>query len=105
MRKMHRAQILIDPEQHQALAEIARQEGTSISEIVRIAVHHWLAEHHEDQVLRRQMDALAEIDRHRQAILERRDGKPLEDDLTETIEQMREERDGELFTSALGHRR
>jgi hypothetical protein len=65
MGKMHRAQILIDPEQHQSLAEIAQQEGTSISEIVRRAVHHWLAERHEEQVLRRQMDALQEIGQHR----------------------------------------
>jgi hypothetical protein len=105
MGKMHRAQILIDPEQHQALAEIAQQEGTSISEIVRLAVHHWLAERHEDQVLRRQMDALAEIVRHRHAILDRRGGKPLEIDLAETIKQMREERDGELSTSTLSNRR
>jgi hypothetical protein len=81
MGKMHRAQILIDPEQHQALAEIAQQEGTSISEIVRHAVQHWLAERHEDQVLHRQMDALEEINRHRQLILDRRDGKALEHDL------------------------
>ena len=105
MGKMHRAQILIDPEQHQALAEIAQQEGASISEIVRLAVHKWLAERHEDQVLRRQMDALAEIGRHHHAILDRRGGKPLEIDLAEIIEQIREERDGELFTSAPSHRR
>ena len=105
MGKMHRAQILIDPEQHQSLAEIAQQEGTSISAIVRRAVHHWLAERHEEQVLRRQMDALQEIGQHRQAILDRRAGKPLEIDLVEIVEQMREERDGELFTSVLGNRR
>jgi hypothetical protein len=105
MGKMHRAQILIDPEQHQALADIAQQEGTSISEIVRLAVHKWLAERHEDQVLRRQMDALEEINRHRQLILDRRDGKGLEHDLDELIEQIREERDGELITSSLSHRR
>jgi len=105
MRKMHRAQILIDPEQHQALAEIAQQEGTSISEIVRHAVRHWLAERHADQVLRRQMDALEEINRNRQLILDRRDGKALEHDLDELIEQMQEERDGELITGSLSHRR
>jgi hypothetical protein len=104
MGKMHRAQILIDPEQHQSLVEIAQQEGTSISAIVRRAVHHWLAERHEEQVLRRQMDALQEIGRHRQAILDRRGDKPLEIDLVELIEQMREERDGELLTSGLGNR-
>jgi hypothetical protein len=105
MGKMHRAQILIDPEQHQTLAEIAQQEGTSISAIVRVAVHHWLAERQEEQVLRHQMDALEEIGRHRQAILDRRAGKPLEIDLAEIIKQIREERDDELFTSAVGNRR
>jgi hypothetical protein len=105
MGKMHRAQILIDPEQHQSLVEIARQEGTSISAIVRRAVHHLLAERHEEQVLRRQMDALQEIGRHRQANLDRRGDKPLETDLVELIEQMREERDGELITGSLSSRR
>jgi hypothetical protein len=94
MGKMHRAQILIDPEQHQTLGEI-----------VRIAVHHWLAERHDDQVLSRQMYALGKMDRHRQAILDCRGGKHLEVDLAEMIEQKWEERDGELFTSALRHRR
>jgi hypothetical protein len=42
-----------------------------------------------------------EIGRHRQAILDRRGGKPLEIDLAEMIEQMREERDGELITGSL----
>jgi hypothetical protein len=87
------------------LAEIAQHEGTSISEIVRRSVHCWLAERHDEQVLRRQMDALQEIDRHRQAILDRRGDKPLEIDLVELIEQMRKERDGELITSTLRHRR
>ena len=44
MSKMHRAQILLDPEQHDALAEIAQRDGTSISEIVRTAVNAWLEE-------------------------------------------------------------
>lgn len=32
---MYRAQILLEPEQHQALVEIARRENRSISEIAR----------------------------------------------------------------------
>ncbi len=32
---MYRAQILLDPEQHKALAEIARQEKRSLSDVVR----------------------------------------------------------------------
>lgn len=101
---MHRAQILLEPDQHQKLAEIARREGTSISEIVRVAVSQWLEERDEGEVLRRQLEALKQVAQHRQAILARRDGKPLEVDLAETLEQMREERDGELLASS-GHRR
>ena len=49
MNKMHRAQILLEPDQHQKLAEIAQQEGTSISEIVRTAVQEWLDERKDDE--------------------------------------------------------
>jgi len=103
MNKMHRSQILLEPDQHQKLADIAQREGTSISEIVRVAVSQWLAERREDEVLRRRMEALGQIDQHRQAILTRRNGKPLEIDLTTAIEQMREERDDELLGNAFGN--
>jgi len=32
---MYRTQILLDPEQHKTLVEIARQEKSSLSEVVR----------------------------------------------------------------------
>ena len=32
---MYRTQILLDPEQHKALAEIARRENRSLSDVVR----------------------------------------------------------------------
>lgn len=99
MGKMHRAQILLEPDQHKKLAEIARREGASISEIVRTAVKQWLAERSEDEVLRRRLEELGLVEQHRQAILARRNGKPLEIDLTAAIEQMREERDDELLAS------
>ena len=66
---------------------------------------HWLAVRREDQVLRNQMDTLTEIGQHRHSILDRHGEKPLEIDLAEIIIQMREERDDELFTSAVGNRR
>src|SRR3990172_8933886 len=102
MNKMHRAQILLEPNQHQKLAEIARREGTSISEIVRSAVQEWLDERGDDEVLRRRLEALEQVAQHRQAILARRNGEPLEIDLAATIERMREERDDELIASAFG---
>ncbi len=97
MDKMHRAQILLEPEQHQELAEIARESGTSISEIVRRAVRRWLDERSEEGALRQRLEALEQVRSHRAEILRRRDGKALEIDLAEMIEQMREQRDDELL--------
>jgi hypothetical protein len=104
MNKMHRAQILLEPDQHQQLAEIAQHEGTSISEIVRTAVQEWLDERKDDEILRQRLEALDLIDQHRQAILTRRKGKPLEIDLATTIEQVRGKRDNELINAATKHR-
>jgi len=44
MSKLYRAQILLESEQHQVLAEIAEHEGRSISDLVREIVRHHLAE-------------------------------------------------------------
>ena len=77
MQKMHRAQILLDPEQHHTLGEIAQREGTSISEIVRTAVDQWLNERKENDVARLRLEALEQIAQHHQAILGRRNGRPL----------------------------
>lgn len=94
----YRAQILLEPEQHAALRDVAEQEGRSISDVVRMAVSQWLDERRVDESLRRRLQALEQIEQHRQAILARRNGDPLEIDLAETIKQIREERDDELLT-------
>jgi predicted DNA-binding protein len=44
MSTLYRAQILLESEQHQALAQIAEQEGRSISDLVREIVEQHLAE-------------------------------------------------------------
>ena len=44
MSTLHRAQLLLESEQHEALADIAKQEGRSISDLVREIVRHHLAE-------------------------------------------------------------
>ena len=44
MSTLYRAQLLLEYEQHQALAEIAQQEGRSISDLVREIVGLHLAE-------------------------------------------------------------
>jgi hypothetical protein len=103
MSKMHRAQILLDPEQHNALAEIARQDGTSISEIVRMAVETWLEERQQDESMRKQLESLDTIQAHRQALLDRRDGQPLNFDPADLIERMREEHGDELLSSVFNN--
>ena len=40
----YRAQILLEPEQHQALAEIARRQNRSLSDVVREMVDRELAD-------------------------------------------------------------
>jgi Arc/MetJ-type ribon-helix-helix transcriptional regulator len=44
MNTLHRAQILLESEQHQALADIAEQEGRSISDLVREIIRLHLAD-------------------------------------------------------------
>jgi Arc/MetJ-type ribon-helix-helix transcriptional regulator len=41
---MHRTQILLKPHQYEALKARARQEGKSLSEVIRIAVSQWLGD-------------------------------------------------------------
>ena len=46
MSTLHRAQLLLESEQHQALAEMAEQEGRSISDLVREIIRQHFAERH-----------------------------------------------------------
>jgi hypothetical protein len=60
MSTLHRAQLLLESEQHQALAEIAEQEGRSISDLVREIVRQHLAERQQQA---QQLTALQAIER------------------------------------------
>lgn len=60
MSTLHRAQLLLESEQHQALAEIAEQEGRSISDLVREIVRQHLDERHQRA---QQLTALQAIER------------------------------------------
>ena len=102
MNKMHRAQILLEHNQHQQIAEIAERENTSISELVRQAVDQFLLERNEGEALKKHLSAFQEIAQHYQAILNRRGGSPLDFDTTILIEQIRNERDQEQYHSSLG---
>ncbi|MFC2037377.1 ribbon-helix-helix protein, CopG family [Chloroflexota bacterium] len=60
MSTLHRAQLLLESEQHAALAEIAEQEGRSISDLVREIVRRHLAERAEEAKI---LTALQAIER------------------------------------------
>ena len=66
----YRAQILLEPEQHAALAEVARREDRSLSDLVREIVNKWLEEQDRQAKLTRELQALEELTRMRLAIQE-----------------------------------
>ncbi len=95
-RRMQRTQLLLEPEQHYALAEIARKEGRSISDVVREMVQRQIEQRRETARadLERRLEALQRIRRHRDEVVERRGGRPVDLDVASLIRQVREERDG-----------
>lgn len=64
----YRAQILLEPEQHAALAEIAQSENRSISDLVREIVRQWLEQHDEQGIWDQRMDALHQLTQIRERI-------------------------------------
>lgn len=99
MGRLYRTQILLDPEQHKTLAEIARREGRSISEVVREMIGRQLEERESDSQaqINRRLAALERIRENRDKILQRRGGVPIDIDTVELIHRIREERDAEIL--------
>jgi len=59
--RLHRAQILLEADQHRALARIAEQEGRSISDVVREIVQYHLAEKDHEARLLSELRALERL--------------------------------------------
>ena len=57
--RLYRAQLLLQPSQHQRLREIAEREGKSISEVARGVIHRGLEAMTEDEDSRRSHQAAA----------------------------------------------
>ena len=96
--RMQRTQILLEPEQHRALADLARTEGRSLSDIVREFITAQLAHRARDHSAQRQrqLASLEQIRTHRQAIQARHGEKVNLPDPVELLDQLRDERDAEL---------
>ncbi len=100
--RLQRTQILLEPEQHRALAELASVEGRSISDLVRELIAEQLAQRAQDRAAqrRRQLAGLEAIRGHREAIRQRRGAEAGLPDPSSLIDQLREERDAELTAAA-----
>ena len=95
----YRAQILLEPEQHKKLTEIAAQAGRSVSDVVREAVAEYVVIRGRQDERERRLAALEIIRQHREEMLRENGGKPFEINVVELIHQMREERDNELLAA------
>ena len=82
MNTLYRAQILLEPEQHQALTDIAQHEGRSISDLVREIVRRHLAQREQADRRQAEMQAIQELTQIRKQ-LQRQHGVYQVDLLTE----------------------
>ena len=89
----YRAQILLEPEQHQALSEIAAQRQQSISHVVREIVQEYLVERDLDEQQRREIQAIQALAQLRQEI-QAQHGLISEDLLAEARDERATELDG-----------
>ncbi len=92
MSNLQRTQLLLEREQHETLAEMAKKQGRSISDVVREIIREHLAEQEDASQRQRDIRALEDLAKIRQRIEE--EHGVLEGDL---LEQIREERDEELI--------
>lgn len=88
----YRAQILLEPEQHQALAEIAEQREQSISHLVREIIQKYLVRADLDVRKHREIQAIQELAAIR-AEIQARCGMLPED----LLEEARRERENEIW--------
>jgi len=96
MEHLQRVNLLLERRQREALERIARQNGRSISDLVR--EYFTLGMESEKRRQQERDQALENARVLKQRILERRAGKPIAD-AVEIISQMREERTNELLGS------
>lgn len=98
-RRYHRAQILLEPTQHERMRRIAQREGRSISEVARRLIRAGLERLAADEQRRadRRADALRRLSAIREGVRERRG--EYEGDL---IAEARSEREADLERARRG---
>lgn len=89
--RLYRAQILLEKEQHEVLAEMAEAQDRSISDLVREIIDDYLSQREEDNQLERELEALHRLREIREEARKRYG--VYQGDL---IREVREERDQDL---------
>lgn len=92
----YRAQILLEPEQREALEKIAEQEGVSISHLVREAVAEYLVTRTATARQQRELDALRGLEQIRRRA-EQRYGGIYQGDLVAEIRAERERQNKQVW--------
>lgn len=90
---------MLDPEQKRALEKIAQQQGRSVSELAMEYITDGIERFNRERAesIQRRLAALERAEQVREMIRLERGGKPLDVDIVEIIQEMREERDGDIL--------
>ena len=104
--RMHRTQILLEPTQHAWLADVARSEERSISDLIREMVNSQIQERERqtETTKKRQLAALERISQRCEKMLEEMGGQPIPVEGTDVIDRIREERSAEIYGTLTGRR-
>ncbi len=91
---LYRTHVMLEPEQHQALKEIARREGRSVSEVTREIVQQGIAQRQQqyETEIQRRLKAFENARRVREEMYKIYGDRLYDIDIVALINEMREER-------------
>ena len=96
----YRTHLLLDPDQHKALAQLAKREGRSISDLTREIVQQGIEQRQQLLAMEKQR-RLQSLDKARQvrlAILKEHGSVPIDLDFPALIAGLREGRDDQIIS-------
>jgi len=94
-----RAHLLLEPEQHRLLAQIAEREARSVSDLAREIVQEGIEQRQQlyNVEKKKGLQALERARQVRQAILAARGGEPINLDIPALIDELRNDRDDQVL--------
>ena len=98
---MEKTSISLKPEQHEALTEMARREGQDIDDLITQILQEGIEKRQRDthpMTADERLQALEQIEEHREAFLAKRNNTPLQIDPVSLLNHIREECDQHLFS-------